>query len=1020
MDERERCLSDLDDQLLDVHQLLEAMPDGIALVDGHGVIRDVNDHLAKLSGFTRDDILGLDVSSLVPERDRARFSLLVSEYHSGPGVHEIGGDQDHRLLCRDDGEVAVDVYLSSLTRGDELWTVVILRDNSAKMSTKQILTDSELRFRLAFEDNMAPMIFTDLGDRIIAANDAFCQMLGFTREELLGYDSKPFTYPDDLGITEETHRRMSHGEAEQVRYIKRYLHKNGSMIVAEVSKSPARDVNGNTLYYVISERDITDKVKKDHLLNLLSAVNKLAIHVSSESVFLQEVCDVLVNEGGYPLAWIGITSDTEEGGVDVVCAAGATDYLYGEMITWHGTKESGLGPTGTALRTGESQVVSDLASHELYAPWRDRAIDFGFGSSVALPDELGARRAVLNIYSRQSQAFDELTVKGLEEIVRESEFAVAHVRTIRNTEAALEETTAAMSALRDTELTLAESEQRFRIAFENNVAPMVFSDHDDMLIAVNDAFCQMVGFTRDELIGRDSKPFTYPEDVGITEETHVRLKSKQADHVEYTKRYLRKDGRVIDVEVSRSAARDANGETLYFLSSERDVTEERALTAQLSHQALHDPLTGLANRTLFEDRLSQAYARVVRQEGFAAVLSLDLDDFKGVNDTHGHLVGDQLLVGIARRLELVTRSSDTLCRLGGDEFLYLAEGLTSALEAEEVANRLLDVMIEPFTFNDFQIEQHMSIGVVIFDESTTNYKECVQGADVALYEAKRLRRGRHIVFDPSMHELAINRFSLVQELRQALQAGDLAMHYQPILDLATSEVVGFEALMRWEHAEKGWIPPDLFIPLAEQSDLILELGVFAMRESVVAASSWKRTKSKGKSADPYVTVNLSAHQFHNQGLIPMVEEALAFSGLAPDRLIIEITERVALLDAAETMSTMAQLNRIGIGIALDDFGTGYSSLSYLALLSPTIIKIDRSFVSPSQANDQLSTLLEAIVSLGHKLDTTVLGEGIETHEQFERLRLLGCQLGQGYLFSRAVPASDVIRVLNRPLGQWDG
>lgn len=1015
--ESERCLSDLDDQLLVLHQLLEAMPDGIALFDEHGVIRDINGCLTMLTGFAAGDLIGKDVSFLVPSRDRANFSRQRGEYRPEFGVREIGADDDVKILCHDGSEVAVDVFLSPLEQGARSWTVVTIRDNTAKETAKQILADSERRFRLAFEDNMAPMIFTDLEDRIIAANDAFCQMLGYAREELLGYDSKPFTYPDDLGITEETHRRISHGEAEQVRYMKRYLHKNGSLIVAEVSKSPARDAKGETLYYVISERDATETVKKDRLLTLLSAVNKLAIHVSSEAVFLQELCDVLVDEGGYALAWIGVTSQEVEGGVDIAVAAGATDYLYGDMVSWHGTKESGLGPTGTALRTGESQIVHDMASEASFSPWSERAAEFGFGSSVAIFEEIDYRRTVLNIYSRETQSFDESTVKGLEEIVREAKFAVTHVRSVRNTEAVLEETTLIMSALRDAEKTLAESEQRFRIAFENNVAPMAFSNHDDIAIDVNEAFCEMVGFTRDELIGHDSKQFTYPEDVGITEETHLRLTSEEADDVVYTKRYLRKDGRVIVAEVSRSAARDASGKVLYFLSSERDVTEERALTAQLSHQALHDPLTGLANRTLFEDRLSQAYARVVRQDGFAAVLSLDLDDFKGVNDTHGHLVGDQLLVGIARRLELVTRSSDTLCRLGGDEFLYLAEGLTSAAEAEVVADRLLDVMNEPFTFSDFEIEQRVSIGVVVFDETNANYRETVQGADVALYEAKRLRRGRHVVFDPSMHEHAVNRFSLVQELRHALLAGDLSMHYQPIIDLDTTEVVGFEALMRWLHPEKGWISPDVFIPLAEQSDLILELGVFSLGEAVAAASTWKAAGSK--TTDPYVTVNLSAHQFHNQGLMSMVEEALTLSGLSPDRLIIEITERVALLDATETMNTMSQLNRLGVRIALDDFGTGYSSLSYLALLSPSIIKIDQSFVSPSQTNEQVGTLLEAIVSLGHKLHTTVLAEGIETPEQYERLHQLGCQLGQGYLISRAVPASDVVRILNQAPGHWE-
>ncbi|MHB8378675.1 MAG: sensor domain-containing protein [Acidimicrobiales bacterium] len=1016
-DESERGLSDLDDQLLILHQLLEAMPDGVAVLDEDGVIRDVNTCLTSLIGYSSSDLIGKDVASLVPSRDRADFSRQREEYRPTYGVRQIGAGDDAKVLRRDGVEVAVDARLSSLDLVGRSWTVVTVRDSTAKETAQRVLSDSERRFRLAFEDNMAPMIFTDMGDRIIAANDAFCQMLGFDREELLGFDSKPFTYPDDLGITEESHRRISHGEAEQLRYQKRYLHKNGSLIVAEVSKSPARDAKGQTLYYVISERDVTETFKKDRLLMLLSAVNKLAIHVSSESVFLQELCDVLVEEGGYALAWIGRSSPGVPGGVDVAVAAGATDYLYGDMVSWHGTKESGLGPTGTALRTGESQIVRDTAADTSFSPWRERAADFGFGSSVAIPGAIDSQRAVLNIYSREAQAFDESTVKGLEEIVREARFAVMHVRSVRNTEAALEATTLTMKALREAEETLAESEQRFRIAFESNVAPMVFSDHDDLAIDVNEAFCQMVGFAKDELIGHDSKQFTYPDDVGITEETHLRLTSEETDDVVYTKRYLRKDGRVIVAEVSRSAARDADGKVLYFLSSERDVTEERALTAQLSHQALHDPLTGLANRTLFEDRLSQAYARVVRQDGFAAVLSLDLDDFKGVNDTHGHLVGDQLLVGIARRLELVTRASDTLCRLGGDEFLYLAEGLTSAAEAEGVADRLLDVMTEPFTFSGFSIEQRVSIGVVVFDETNANYRETVQGADVALYEAKRRRRGRHVVFDPSMHEHAIHRFSLIQELRHALSVGDLSMHYQPIFDLNSSHVVGFEALMRWLHPEKGWISPDVFIPLAEQSDLIMELGLFSLGEAVAAASAW--TASTSQSALPYVTVNLSAHQFHNQGLLSMVEEALASSGLSPERLIIEITERVALLDASETMGTMSQLHRIGVGIALDDFGTGYSSLSYLALLSPSIIKIDQSFVSPSLPSDQIGTLLEAIVSLGHKLNTTVLAEGIETPEQYERLRRLGCELGQGFLMSRAVPASDVATILSQAPGYWE-
>ncbi|MGD0256188.1 MAG: EAL domain-containing protein [Acidimicrobiales bacterium] len=563
---------------------------------------------------------------------------------------------------------------------------------------------------------------------------------------------------------------------------------------------------------------------------------------------------------------------------------------------------------------------------------------------------------------------------------------------------------------------LAKSEQRFRLAFENNMAGMIFVDFEDRILAVNDSFCQMIGRNRNEIIGKDSASFTHSEDRGITKEAHHRLTSGEADQVSYTKRYLHKDGRVIDVEVSKSPARDATGATSYFVVSVRDITQERALTVQLSHQALHDRLTGLANRVLFEDRLSQAYARAVRQGEWGAVLSLDLDDFQGVNDTFGHIVGDQLLFEFARRFEQVTRSSDTLSRLGGDQFLYLAEGLTSPTQAEEMAERLLGVLAEPFSLVGAHLEQHASIGVVVFDGTSKDCTELIQDADAALYEAKREGKGRYVLFTPEMHQQAVGRFALVQELGHSLQSGEISMHYQPIVDLTTSEVVGFEALMRWQHPERGQVPPDVFIPLAERSDLISELGSFALREAVGEAKSWKRTGAR--VGLPYVTVNLSARQFHDPDLMSMIEGALTASGLAPKRLLLEITESVALADVVGTASVIEHLDLLGVAIALDDFGTGYSSLSYLALLRPRIIKIDRSFVSPSKASMRNDTLLEAIVSLGHKLDMTVLAEGIETQGQLERLRHLGCELGQGYLFSPAIPAGEVAAMLAWEPGRW--
>src|SRR6202167_511014 len=319
---------------------------------------------------------------------------------------------------------------------------------------------------------------------------------------------------------------------------------------------------------------------------------------------------------------------------------------------------------------------------------------------------------MIAIYSEQINYFGPSEVDTLGELAAELAYGIERLRE--------------RVQLSQNEKVMREAEERFRLAFEHNMAPMLFSDFEDRVIAVNDSFCRLVGFSREELMGHDSKQFTYPDDVGITEDTLVRLSSDQVDQVRYVKRYLRKDGRIIISEVSRSAARDASGQILYFVSSERDITEERTLADQLSHQALHDSLTGLANRALFEDRLSQAHARVKRHGGLGAVLLLDLDDFKGVNDAHGHLVGDQLLTGIARRFELVTRSTDTLSRFGGDEFLYLADGLETPQDAEDVANRLIDVLAEPFSIHGLNLEQHASIGIVVFDGTSEDSSELIQ------------------------------------------------------------------------------------------------------------------------------------------------------------------------------------------------------------------------------------------------------------------------------------------------------
>jgi diguanylate cyclase (GGDEF)-like protein/PAS domain S-box-containing protein len=556
---------------------------------------------------------------------------------------------------------------------------------------------------------------------------------------------------------------------------------------------------------------------------------------------------------------------------------------------------------------------------------------------------------------------------------------------------------------------LARSEEHFRNAFENNNSGMAITDFSGRLVDVNRSLCEMLGYARDELLGRHPNEFTHPEDWPITVEMLRRLTLGEVEHVNYLLRYAHKDGRVLFGETSTACIRDDAGIPEIFIASVRDVTEERSLIAQLEHDALYDSLTGLANRALFEDRLARARENAERHGWSNALFLLDLDDFKEVNDTFGHFVGDELLVEIARRLEQVTRASDTLCRFGGDEFLYLAEGINDSFE--EIAERLLSVVAEPFMIAGTRLSQHVSIGVVDRDFNDMNDEELLRNVDTAMYEAKRQGKGRYVLFTSEMHDQTSGRLELLRDLRQALPAKEISMHYQPLVDLVTEEIVGFEALMRWQHPTIGPVPPDVFIPLAEQSDLIVELGSFALYEAIAAAASWPTIAGGARRA--YVSVNLSARQFSDPALLSRIESALASGGLSPQRLVLEITEGVALANIVRTTSVLEHLKSLGVSLALDDFGTGHSSLSYLSRLHPDLIKIDRSFVGITREVIDNHVMLESIIALAHRLDLTVLAEGIETTSQLGYLRRLGCEFGQGYLFSPAVPPEEVTGMLAR-------
>ena len=443
----------------------------------------------------------------------------------------------------------------------------------------------------------------------------------------------------------------------------------------------------------------------------------------------------------------------------------------------------------------------------------------------------------------------------------------------------------------------------------------------------------------------------------------------------------------------------------------RDVTERVRLEEQLTREAFHDGLTGLANRALFRDRLDQALARSTRSQDVLAVLFVDLDGFKGVNDSLGHDAGDQLLVGVAQRLDDVTRPSDTLARLGGDEFALLLEGANEA-PAVAVAERLLARLSEPTQIAGRELSLGASVGIALHPGGAGDSEDLIRHADVAMYAAKEAGRGRYEVFHYDMARELGELLGLEHELRLALQRGEFSLHYQPEIVVETSAVVGVEALLRWTSPSRGSVPPAQFIPIAEATGLILPLGEFVLHEACRQAAEWQR---EGIIPRGFVMwVNLSGRQLSSGGVDELVHRALAETGLAPDRLGLEVTETAIVQEGTagdRARHELQVLHEIGVHIAIDDFGTGFSSLGQLRRFPVDMIKVDRSFVQGVEHDAKDAAITANLVSLAHALGLLAIAEGIESDGQLDSLRSLGCDLAQGFLFARPAPAADVARML---------
>jgi diguanylate cyclase (GGDEF)-like protein/PAS domain S-box-containing protein len=547
---------------------------------------------------------------------------------------------------------------------------------------------------------------------------------------------------------------------------------------------------------------------------------------------------------------------------------------------------------------------------------------------------------------------------------------------------------------------LEKARERFRLAFHNAPTGLALSTSaGGVIVDVNDSLVRMLARSRSELIGATIESITHPDDWLRHTELLRRAPDGESDRYELEKRYVRGDGEIVWARTWVSVMDDGEGDTLAIAHIE-DVTEQRHSAERLEWAASHDGLTGLPNRFRFLERLG-AFLEAA-EPGSIAVLFIDIDNFKVINDSLGHDAGDQVVRATSERLRAVVRDRDMLGRFGGDEFIVMLRDVSGSYEPMEVAERLRAEIARPLIIDGGELFVTASIGITVSDREGVTTGEMLRDADAAMYRAKA--RGRDCVemYAPGSHDATVLTLRTTNELRRGLERGEIVPYYQPIVQLGSGRLMGFEVLARWRHPDRGLLGPEQFLPMAEETGLIGDLGAAVLRQSLVQLGQWRHHTQR--FSDLSLSVNLSARQLTSKTLVDEVSNALAEAGVSAGALWLEITETALMSDVKAATIALRELRSLGLHLSVDDFGTGYSSLTYLKRFPVEAIKVDRTFVNGLGIDAEDSTIVDAVVKLGHSLGLLVIAEGVETPLQLSRLRELGCDHGQGYLFGRPRPA----------------
>ncbi|MDN3513682.1 MAG: PAS domain S-box protein [Candidatus Brocadia sp.] len=951
--------------------LFSEMRDLAYVCDTNGNILYVNKIFEQFTGHKPEEFYGKPFAPLFDEENLKKALDAHTRTIQGESLQFELYFKDTGVICE---------YRNFQLRdreGNIVRTIGIARDITARKHAEDVMQENNQTLQALIQASPLAIIALDPNENVTLWNQAAERMFGWNQKEVLGRHL-PIVPNDKQEESRVLRERALLGESLMGIEVRRQK-RDGSPIDISIFSAPLRNAQGNIRGIMAAVSDITERKRIQAIDALFHEIDQLILHGKDLNFILSYVCTHLVDIFAYPLVWIGMKE--ADGTISISTQAGThVNYLDGLSVRWDNTPGDEC-VVGIAVRSKQTQICSTQES--AFQHCMGRTFKHGLQSFIAVPLCVqGNVLGVMNLYTFKPNAFDTDTVHLLENLATRISVTIL--------------------------IAIDQQQLRLQSAAIASVANAVFiTDCEGRIEWINEAFTRLTGYPAKDVYGQNPRIFkSGKHDASFYQHVWQTVLNGEVWRGEVVNKH--KDGSLYHVDQTITPLRDTYGKVTHFVAIHADITVQKQAEARILYMAQYDTLTNLPNRILFRDRLQQELAHAHRSKRLVAVMFLDLDRFKIVNDTLGHAFGDLLLKAVAGRLKGCIRKIDTVSRLGGDEFTFIVTDIDHIQDAALIAQKIHDILISP----SFQVEGHEvhitpSIGIAMYPSDANDADNLIKKADTAMYHAKEQGRNTFKFYTEEMNVKNLERITLENGLRKAMGKGELLVYYQPQVDISNGQITGIEALVRWKHPELGMIYPVKFIPVAEETSLIIPIGEWVLMKACTQTKAWQ----DAGFPQLRLAVNLSVRQVKQKNFVDTATQILERTGFSPHHLDFEITESILMQNDLTIITALNKLKELGIRFAIDDFGTEYSSLCYLKRFPIDTLKIDRSFVQDITTNPDDAAIVTAIIAIADSLKLKVVAEGVENKEQIAFLRKLHCNKIQGYVYSHPLPAVDIEHLL---------